>query len=214
MTQVPIEVMRGRVRVKEMPTGVVPKARAVLGVVHRALRTATRNDHAWIDRMLLPFDLRRAEDYRIFLNIHFATLVAVRADWRLQDSEDFEQMLRCVQVDLGTLECATTLPPISPRTPASLSKGLGIAYVVRGSRLGAAVLRCGVGGTFPTSYLDFVPALSWPKFLSELESIADDPSGRDDAARAARSTFNIFASEFTQRQGVMSESLSKMAVLF
>jgi heme oxygenase len=194
--------MNGRVRANRVPRGeVTPNAKSVVGVVHRALRAATRNDHAWIDRMLLPFDLSRAEDYRIFLNIHFATLVTLQADWRWEDSEDFEQMLRCVQVDLGTLGCQTTAPAYLPRAPANPSTGLGIAYVVRGSRLGALVLRRGVAGNLPTSYLDFVPALSWSQFLIELESIADDPNGRDDATRAARSTFNTFVTEFTRLQG-------------
>jgi heme oxygenase len=180
----------------------------VIGVVHQSLRAATRNDHAWIDRMLLPFNLSRSEDYRIFLNIHFAALVILQADWRLQDSQDFNQMLRCVQADLGMPECKTTASAITPRTPPNLFTGLGIAYVVRGSRLGAVALRRGVAAHFSTSYLDFVPALSWPEFLIELESIADDPNGRDDATRAARSTFNTFVTEFTRLRGVMSAPLS------
>jgi heme oxygenase (biliverdin-IX-beta and delta-forming) len=154
--------------------------------------------------MLSRFDLKRAEDYRAFLNIHFAALVILKADWRLQDREDFTQMLGCVREDLETLGCTPTVSPILDCTPASHSRGLGISYVVRGSRLGAMILRRGVGANLPTSYLDFAPALSWAAFLSELESIAEDPNGTDEAIRAARSTFNMFATEFTRLQSVIS----------
>jgi heme oxygenase len=205
MTHVPVEAMRGPVRAKEVLTcQTTPKAKRVVGIVHRTLRAATRNDHSSIDRMLSRLDLNRAGDYRIFLKIHFAALVSLRADWRLQDGADFAQMLRCLQADLNTFGCTTTAPPILSGAPSSPSVGLGVAYVVRGSRLGAAVLRRGVVGELPTSYLDFSPSLSWAAFLLEIESIADDPNGRDEATRAARKTFNTFATEFTRLQDVVS----------
>ena len=93
----------------------------------------------------------------------------------------------------------------SPRAHASQSKGLGIAYVVRGSRLGAAVLRRAIVSNLPTSYLDFVPVLSWAEILVKIESIAGDPDGRDDATRSARSTFNAFATEFKRLRGGTAE---------
>jgi heme oxygenase len=201
MTQVSIEAMGGAVPAKKVPKGQsAPIAKPVIGIVHRTLRSATRNDHASIDRMLLRFDLNRADDYRIFLNIHFTSLVALRADWRLQDGEDFAHMLGCLQADLETLGCKTpALPMLSPR-PTNPAKALGVGYVVRGSRLGAAALRRGVVGELPTSYLDFIPRLSWAGFLMQLEFIADDPNGRNEATRAAISTFNTFATEFKRFQ--------------
>jgi heme oxygenase len=208
MTQGVMETLHGAACAKEgHEDSASPTAKAVSGVVHRALRIATRDDHARIDRALLAFDLSLAHDYRIFLNIHFAALSALQADWRLQDGADFARMMRCVQDDLRILGCETTAPSTPPGTSESLSKGLGIAYVIRGSRLGAAVLRRGVIGRLPTSYLDFVPALSWRDFLTQLETIADDPNARDDAVRAARSAFNAFAGEFTRLQGVISMPL-------
>jgi heme oxygenase len=206
MTQGVIETLHGAARAEEgHKDSASPTAKAVSGVVHRALRIATRDDHSRIDRALLPLDLSVAHDYRIFLNIHFAALNALRTDWRRQDGADFARMMDCVQDDLRILDCETTVPP-SPLGPlgasASPSKGLGIAYVIRGSRLGAAVLRLGVNGRFPTSYLDFVPALSWRQFLIQLETIADDPNARAEAVGAARSAFNTFAREFTRIQGL------------
>jgi heme oxygenase len=207
MTQVTITAMGGAVRAKSFPKDPAPPiAKPSIGIVHRTLRGATRNDHASIDRMLLRFDLNRAEDYRMFLNIHFASLVTFRADWRLQDGEDFARMLGCVQADLETLGSkAPVLPTLSP-TPTNPAKGLGIGYVVRGSRLGAAVLRRGIVGELPTSYLDLIPTLSWEGFLIQLESIADDPNGRDEATRAATSTFHSFAAEFKRFEDLRSAS--------
>lgn len=174
------------------------------GSVHAALRVATRGDHASIDRMLLPLDLSQADEYRMFLKLHFAALVFLRTDWRPQDGEDFAGLLQSLRADLKTLGCATTVPPMLSRTPTSSFQGLGISYVVRGSRLGAAVLRRGVAAEFPTAYLDFVPRLSWASFLSELESISNDADGRDQVTRAAQSTFGIFAAEFTRLQDAVS----------
>jgi heme oxygenase len=197
MNPVSIEAMRGAFTAPEGSNGlVVPIAKPTIGSVHRALRGATRNDHASIDRMLLRFDLNRVEDYRNFLNIHFSSLVTLRAHWRLQDGDDFARMLGCLEADLETLGCNAPALPILSASPRSPSAGLGIGYVVRGSRLGAAVLRRGVVGDLPTSYLDFVPGLSWAGFLIQLEFIAGDPNDMNEATRAAISTFGTFAAEF------------------
>jgi heme oxygenase len=205
MTPVAIEAMRGAFTAPEGSSGVAaPIAKPMIGSVHRTLRGATRNDHASIDRMLLRFDLSRPEDYRTFLNIHFSSLVTLRAHWRLQDGDDFARMLGCLEADLETLGCSPPALPILSVTPRSLSKGLGIGYVVRGSRLGAAVLRRGVVGDLPTSYLDFVPGLSWAGFLIQLEFIAGDPNGMDEATRAATSTFGTFAAEFKRFEDLSS----------
>jgi heme oxygenase len=191
----------------EAPTGAPgPKSKPVIGVVHRALRAATRNDHASIDRMLLPFDLKKAEHYRIFLNIHCVALEALRKDWREQDCADFEQMLGRVQADLRALGYAVNEPAPSLCMPMSPFHGLGVAYVIRGSRLGAAILRRGVAIDFPVSYLDFMPALSWAEFLPQLECIAQDPNGTDEAVCASRSTFKIFSTEFGRPNAVCSRS--------
>jgi heme oxygenase len=205
MTPVSIEAMCDAFTAPEGSNGqAAPIAKPMIGSVHRTLRGVTRNDHASIDRMLLRFDLNRAEDYRNFLNIHFSSLATLRAHWRLQDGDDFARMLGCLEADLQTLGSNTPALPILSATPRSPSKGLGIGYVVRGSRLGAAVLRRGVVGDLPTSYLDFVPGLSWAGFLIQLEFIAGDPNGRDEATRAAISTFSTFAAEFKRFEDLSS----------
>jgi heme oxygenase len=179
-----------------------PRLKPLIGRLHRALRAATRDDHALIDQMLLQFDLKRPEDYRGFLTIHFEALLALKAAWRQQDIEDFEQMLRCLDTDLGTSGAPRNVMPAASCRPASIGAGLGLAYVIRGSRLGAAVLRLGVGKTLATSYLDFVPRLSWTEFLVQLDSTAADSNDTEEAIRAARSTFNVFATKFLRSHGM------------
>jgi heme oxygenase len=175
-----------------------------IGTVHRALRSATLTDHAAIDRMLLAFDLSTVDDYRAFLTIHFDALLALRETWRAEDFGDFEQMLRCLVSDLSSLGEAVSVPATAASGKAiRADHALGTAYVIRGSRLGAAVLRHNVACTLATSYLDFVPAVSWKEFLVQLESIAADSKRIDEAIRAARGTFSVFATEFIRANRVI-----------
>jgi heme oxygenase (biliverdin-IX-beta and delta-forming) len=207
MTEGIPKTVPGAVRAKEARRrSVAPAIKTVIGTVHRALRDSTRNEHALLDRLLLRLDLSKPSDYRAFLTIHAAALLSLRTDWRAKDSEDIEQMLRCLQTDLGTLGTPMRETAIPARAPLNLCTGFGTAYVIRGSRLGAAFLRRGVAGTLSTLYLDFVPALSWAQFLAELESVAEVANGTDEAVRAARSTFNVFAAEFTGVDGMIATS--------
>jgi heme oxygenase len=207
MTEGIPKAVPGAVRAKESrKRSGAPATRTVIGKVHRALRDSTRDDHALIDRLLLRFDLNRPEDYRVFLAIHFGALSTLRTQWRPQDSEDFEQMLRCLRTDLGTLGTPMSETPIQACVPAGLCTGMGLAYVIRGSRLGAAFLRRGVARMLSTSYLDFVPVLSWAEFLGQLESIAEVPDGTVEAIRTARAAFNVFAAEFNRVSMIATQS--------
>jgi heme oxygenase len=192
------------------PTRTVPrKVNHVIGAVHRALRFATRNDHASIDRTLLAFDLSTPEDYRAFLANHLDALLALREKWRAEDSADFEQMLHCLASDLISLGAEVTVPVTAPCGNAvNPDHALGIAYVIRGSRLGAAVLRRDVGCTLPTSYLDFIPVVSWKEFLQQLEIIAEDRDRIEEASRAAHDAFAAFATEFIKANRVIARPLA------
>jgi heme oxygenase len=169
-------------------------------MLHRALRAATRSDHVLLDRLILRFDLSRRDHYGLFLHLHYSALRDLEADWSAEDQPDFAAMLRCVESDLHTLRIAT--PPLSPSGRAQLHahNRLGVAYVLRGSRLGAPFLRRRIPSQYPTAYLDFMPALSWAQFLVQLESSSDPPrAGHDyEIVRGARITFEIFISVFNR----------------
>jgi heme oxygenase (biliverdin-IX-beta and delta-forming) len=170
------------------------------GVLHRALRAATRSDHVLLDRLILRLDLTRRDHYGLFLHLHYSVLRDLEADWSAEDQADFGAMLRCVQSDLHDLRIAT--PPLSPGGRAALHahNRLGVAYVLRGSRLGAQFLRRRVPRQYPTAYLDFMPTLSWSQFLAQLETSSDlHRAGHDhEIARGARITFEVCVSVFNR----------------
>jgi heme oxygenase (biliverdin-IX-beta and delta-forming) len=147
--------------------------------------------------MLLTFDLSRAHDYTIFLAGHLAALASLQSVWRTEDTHDFSRLLSCLQADLSALG-QSTVSSAGQDTWASQSGGFGVSYVVRGSRLGAVFLRRAVGSQLPTSYLDCALSLSWPEFLTQLESLTGSPLDIEDAARAARRTFDVFATKFSR----------------
>jgi heme oxygenase len=169
-------------------------------VLHRALRAATRSDHVILDRSILRFDLTRREHYGLFLHIHYSALTNLEADWRTEDRVDFAGMLRCVQADLHTLRISAA--PLYPMGRQILhpSNRLGLAYVLRGSRLGSMFLRRKVARNLPTAYLDFTPSLTWTDFLAQLESSTKLPNSNHehDTIRGARITFEIFVSLFNR----------------
>lgn len=164
--------------------------------VHRSLRTATRDDLATIDRMLLRFDLNRVEDYKVFLRVQHAAMSRLQDDWRVEDVEDFTQMLKGLSSDLKALEVAVDgQRPITGKV-TNVSKGLGIAYVIRSLRLAAAPLRRDIVAPFPTAYLDFIPALPWQAFVRELELIGDNAVLKLEAVQAARRAGSAFVNEY------------------
>ena len=176
-----------------------PIKRDSLGREHRLLRAATRIDHAILDRMMLRMDLGARRDYGIFLHIHYGVLQTLEPYWRDEDREDFFGMLHAVKQDIQALGAAT--PSISPvvHRPLLMSNKWGVAYVLRGSRLGTQFLRRGIPSGLPTAYFDFTPALTWLRFLEQLELIPADPNGAsDDLIHGARVAFEIFTNVFTQ----------------
>jgi heme oxygenase (biliverdin-IX-beta and delta-forming) len=187
--------------IRALPSAIRPETgRQSAATVHRTLRGGTRDDHALIDAILLPLDLAKVRDYELFLSIHAESLLALAGVWRGEDSQDFQAMLGLLRSDLTTLGSSASVRWIHACIPASLGAGLGVAYVIRGSRLGAAVLRRGVPASMPTSYLDFVPSLPWRDFLPQLEVLAGDPADTQAAMLAARSTFAVFLCASKQRQ--------------
>jgi heme oxygenase len=109
--------------------------------LHHVLRAATRDAHRTLDHMMLQVDLGRPADYGWFLKLHVAALGDLRGDWREEDVGDFSLMLGCLESDLAALGEAAPDVVATPRAPMNADAALGLAYVVRGSRLGAAVLR-------------------------------------------------------------------------
>jgi hypothetical protein len=179
--------------------GAAPVETTPSGVLHRAIRAATRSDHVAVDGLILRLDLSSREDYCIFLRAHHATLQNLQVDWREEDRNDFSAMLRCAQEDLKALKASATAFHSASRAPLQASQRLGVGYVIRSSRLEASVLRHRVPALLPSSYLDFAPALPWSQFLQQLDPPKD--AGRAssyEVIRGARLTFELLASLLIQ----------------
>jgi heme oxygenase len=179
---------------------IVPISRDPLSTLHRSLRAATRSDHMGVDRLIGQLDLTRREDYGRLLSIHHAVLQDLKSEWRLEDRDDFRAMSLRLQNDLRALGFPTANPQSMSRTPLAAGNQLGIAYVIRGSRLGASVLRPRIPVQFSASYLDYVPALSWVQFLAQLQNFskASEADASDAAVEGAKITFDLFSRLLTQ----------------
>jgi heme oxygenase len=160
--------------------------------LHELLRDATRREHHALDTALSGLDLAHPADYRLFLTVHFRALGELRPRWRDCDVADFQALQACLSQDL---ELAVEAPGASEATAAS---ALGVGYVIRGSRLGAKVLRARVPEIFPTAYLDCAMTCSWRHFLLELEQSVSDLSVayERDMVEGARLAFATFADNF------------------
>jgi heme oxygenase len=177
--------------------------------IRSLLRDATRPDHEMIDQMMSQYDLTQRLGYGAFLNVHYAALLTLQFVWRANDQADFLNMTQCLHDDLISMGIASAKP--SPQTfpPLSSRNRLGIEYVVRGSRLGSAVLRRRVPSNFATAYLDFEPSTAWPVFLLELErSASEDSSNVIEqvicGAKMAFSTFRVICGDQSVRDSLMT----------
>jgi heme oxygenase len=153
-----------------------------------------------LDHMMLRVDLGRTDDYGLFLNMHYAALQDLKADWREEDRDDFSLMMRCLQNDLHVLGLTAPRGAAATRAPSTAPSRLGAAYVIRGSRLGAAFLRKRVPAELIASYLDFSPALTWPNFLLQLDhaSSAAGWDANDEVIRGAQATFGVFSARLIE----------------
>ena len=173
------------------------------GELHHSLRAATRADHVLIDAMVSRLDFARREDYGLFLRVQHAALQALKAAWRREDVDDFRGMTRCLQDDLQGLGEDLALPAPAAHAGFNVRNRLGIAYVIRGSRLGAGVLRRRVSSGYAASYLDFSPALSWTQFLKQLDRSSDEPGDMTtgEVILGAKVSFQVFSRLLTQALG-------------
>jgi heme oxygenase len=169
-----------------------------LGLLHRTLRASTRMDHLTIDRMMLRLNLARREDYGLFLNIHYGALRELEPGWRVEDRNDFRVMTHCLQTDLHALRIATKTITTKTSFLTDCNR-LGLAYVIRGSRLGSSFLRRRVPSELEMSYLDFVPTLSWAQFLHQLKVTSQTPEcDTREVIDGAQFAFDVFGDLTTQ----------------
>lgn len=157
---------------------------------HMRLKCATRPEHGRVDQLISQFDLARPETYAAFLSINAAALMALRPHWRCVDEADFGALAAALIADLAAIGID---PPTDAQPAPGSIDGLGLAYVVRGSRLGSAILRKRVAAGFPTAYFDVRPALAWQTLLQQVNERGAAGTGYEQAIiGGARATFAVY----------------------
>lgn len=177
------------------PALIMQPVPTVRNSIRRLVREATRSDHQRIDQTMSNLDFASRVDYGKFLNIQYTALSAIAGRSREQDQPDFLGFLLSLVDDLQTLDCPVSPAAVSIRTAKAHSlRQWGIAYVIRGSRLGGAILRKRVPATYPTAFLDFVPDLAWPDFLKQLDELRlTNSQAQSQIIRGAKQGFEAFA---------------------
>jgi heme oxygenase len=165
-----------------------------LGRLRRSLRAATRVEHKALDTVMGEIDLSSRTAYGVFLNIHYVALCMLQPRCRLTDRSDFLAFADSARRDLLALEVGCPQITRTPKSAFTPANDLGVAYVIRGSRLGSAILLSRVPAEFPKNYLSFMPGKAWHEFLNELEAFSRGcaPSVDCEVIRGARFAFGIF----------------------
>lgn len=168
------------------------------------LRDATNATHANLDGLFARLELRRADDYRLFLMANAMALLPLEAalaqagiadivsDWDRRARSD------ALLADLDALGARVSPEPVTINTdPAGL---LGILYVLEGSRLGARVIQNRIASSRDPLVLGAQRFLShgaeerfWPDFVALLEREIVTPADEVAAIAAARDGFDHFA---------------------
>lgn len=158
-----------------------------------ALRAATRDAHDRLDAALGQHDLGDRDAYARFLDQHARAFLPAEAaliaaapanGWR------FAPRGPALRADIARLGYA--LPPaMGAPDLRDEAAWWGAAYVLEGSRLGAAMLRQRVGPDLPQRFLGEVKG-AWRPFLVALEQKLYDRSSHTAAVGAALAIFSMF----------------------
>jgi len=151
--------------------------------VHDRIRQATRAAHERVDAAYAGFDLATRPDYVDFLQAHRKALWRLEPSWRPVDRAEFEGLAASLDADLEELSAGTVRP-----TAVACLDGLAVAYVTRGSRLGATILRRRIGRGLPGRYMHHPLTLTWSEFTRQLDQVPLDDAVIADA-RAAFAAF-------------------------
>ena len=166
------------------------------------LRAATADDHTRVDELAGRFNLGEHAGYTGFLVAQMRVLPAIEA--RLMEGPHpprWEERGRAAALasDLAALGVSSPrpVPILALDTPA---ERIGAAYVLEGSRLGAAVQSRFVARSqpeAPRAFLDHGAGQSfWPEFLCWLETQPQEISDLAGMIAGSRATFAAFAHAF------------------
>ena len=181
-----------------------PPERRAEDVLWQTLRDATQGQHRLLDQTMSTLNLADSADYVRFLTIHRDALHGLRTQWRADDDADFSALQQSLDRDLQALGCRSKdseAPPAPAGAPTPSQ--WGVSYVIRGSRLGGALLRRRVPDDYASAYLDYSMSLSWPAFLKQLGAdsrLGADPHALVAGALRAYAAFANAASAICQKK--------------
>lgn len=162
-----------------------------------ALRDATAEAHARLDRLYASLDLAKRDDYAAFLLSHAAAFIptedalddagaeAVSPGWSATRRAD---ALRADLAEIG-LEAP---PPAAPPIFLTEAQLLGGLYVLEGSRLGGALLIRGVQPGLPIRFLTPGNPALWRAFTAKLDERLSSSGLLEEAAASATAVFGLF----------------------
>ncbi len=181
---------------------------------HAVLKAATADAHRRLDDLMSSHDLGHAASYEAFLSIHHGALSILVLHCGAHDRPEFEDLLACLRADLGTMPATRSADVVRSKPPGP-AESLGVAYVLRGSRLGAAFLRKRVGTGLPARYLNQPSSESWPAFLERLEAqtSAADNDDIEAIVSAARHAFDVFLAAARRHDVPLASGSSRPGLL-
>jgi heme oxygenase len=168
------------------------------------LRDATAKDHGRLDAVFAPFDLRKPEDYRRFLEINAAALVplekALAASGVSQVIPDWPQRSRVEALQSDVARLGGAIEPSPAIATLDRDEIFGALYVLEGSRLGARVLLPIVLGSDDLRVATTNAYLShgldrplWQSFVAMLERHGETIEDDSGVIGGASLAFDIFA---------------------
>lgn len=169
----------------------------MISSVHHAVRTATLGDHKRTEESFAATLARLPASYGPYLQTHASVFPAVgQALSHAWDWAPWQERWNDLLDDLAKL--GLTPPPTVDLAPIrNPAEGLGMIYVLEGSRMGSALLLKSIPGDLPTAYLrgglNIAPWHRAKALLDEalIETEADVIAGARAAFRAFESAARV-----------------------
>lgn len=184
------------------------------------LRRATADQHTALDDGFGALDLKKRNDYSVFL-LSQAAILGPLEDWLTRHDiacvlPDWSRRRRAAALakdlaGLGAVAEPTDIVMGRPSVPALL----GVAYVLEGSRLGARHLSRIVAGSDDAAVSGNMRFLThgaglplWPSFLETMDRHVAGAEAADDAARGARQAFAHFLAAQRRHASVLADEVA------
>lgn len=161
-----------------------------------ALREATGPLHVAVEERFAGLDLAEASDYGRFLTVHAEVIPALEAALGRAGIEsalpDWARRRRTESLAADLAALGLPFPAARAVAIAPGAESMGAAYVLEGSRLGAAMLLKAIPDTLPRAFLSHGQGEHlFRSFLPHLDAVEDIPA----AIGGARRAFGLFLAD-------------------